>query len=209
VKKKIISFLILATYFNTCACSPGNQNSVAQNNTFEFSDAQQDIDEIQKLIHQVLSWSDSTESIVIYPVKQEGSSLYFDQAKLRENLDKLRGTGFFSTEFIEDYSRIILTLHEKLRNKEYKKWMEGDLPPFKFGSNISPWCMCQGFSLAQFSHLETIQMNSKSGELIWKWKEGNSWIDFRFRVVKENDKWKISYMQGFDYEEGIKRDGQS
>jgi hypothetical protein len=206
--KKMISFLILAMYFNACACNTGDQNAVEHGKTVEFSDAHHDIDDVQKLILQVLSWSDSIDSIVVHPVMQKGNSFYFDQGKLRESLDKIRGTGFFSIEFIENYSHIILTLDKKLRNKEYNEWMVGDLPPFKFGSGISPWCMCQGYSAAQFWHIETIRMDGKSGELIWKWKDGNSWIDFKFRVVKENDKWKISYMQGFDYEEGIKRDGE-
>lgn len=164
--------------------------------------------EIQKLIRQVVDWGESTEAIDVFPVLVNECVYRFDKNKLKENLDRLRGTTFFSKEFIENYNRLILTLDGKLANKEFDGWAVGDLPPFKFGNDASPWCMCQGFSALEFEGVKVIKMDSKSGELIWKWKEGSNWIDFNFRVINENNRWRVFYIQGFDHKEGVKEAGE-
>jgi len=169
--------------------------------------------EIEKLLVQVLKWSDTKESIRLLPILTDSKDsiiIGFDMDKLKTNLEKLRETGFFATEFIENYNQIVITLDRKLRNKEfvYENWFVGELPIFKFANGWDPWCCCQGFSESQLDGVEIIKLNEKSGELKWKWTEGSSWINFRFNVAKEDNKWKISYMQGFDFEEGTKSDGE-
>ncbi len=164
-------------------------------------------EEIQRLIRQVLIWSGSKESIDLLPVvKDSKDSIFigFDMDKLQANCDILKQTGFFAPEFIENYSRIIMTIDKKIRNREIETWLVGDLPTFNFVNDINPWCQCQGFSKEDFDNIEVIKMDSKSGELKWKWKAGSSWNDFIFRVIKENDHWKISYMEGFDYQNSTK-----
>lgn len=172
-----------------------------------------DKEKIENLLIQVLKWSDSKESIQLLPILTDSKDsiiIGFDMDELNTNLEKLRETGFFATEFIENYNQIVLTLDWKLRNKEFKyeSWLVGDLPIFKFANGWNPWCCCQGFSESQLEGVEIIELNDKSGELKWKWTEGSSWINFRSNVVKEDNKWKISYMQGFDFEEGTKSDGE-
>lgn len=124
---------------------------------------------------------------------------------MAKNLEKLEATGFFSDEFITNYDQIILTLDKKLRNKELDQWRVGDLPPFKFANDVDPWCMCQGYSSQQFDRIELIALDSMSGSFYWKWKKGNDWLDFEFRVVREQGRWKIAYMQGFEYQRAVKR----
>ena len=174
----------------------------------QFADVQDDKAEIQKLMQQILTWSESKESIDLEPVSVKEGVYVFDMFKLKENLDKLRETGFFSTEFIENYNKIILALESKFRKKEFIDWLEGDLPPFKFANDIDPWCRCQGFSFEQFDEIKIVKIDDKSGEMIWIWKKGSDWVDFNFRVAKESGQWKISYMQGFDYTESIKANGE-
>ena len=120
------------------------------------------------------------------------------------SLHKLRQTGFFASEFIENYDQIIGTLDRKIRNKEFDEWLVGDLPTFNFVNDISPWCLCQGFTPEDFGDIEILKINSISGEMVWKWKRGSSWNDFKFRVTREDNKWKISYMEGFDLNESTK-----
>jgi len=212
MKKNIIAFFVLTVLgISSCVCIQNSQKTGKRTVNFEVADVQKDKAEIQKLIQQVLSWSESKESIDLLPVLTDSKdSIYigFDMDKLKENLYKLKVAGFFSTEFIENYKQIILTLDKKLRNNEYYQWLVGDLPPFKFANGIAPWCLCQGFSFEQFDDVEIIEIDNKSGELMWKWKRGSDWMNFKFRVVKEENKWKISYMQGFDYKESTKKDGE-
>lgn len=212
MKNNILTFLIVTVFsISSCVNAQNKQKTEQQTENIEVTVVQKDKEEMQKLIQQALIWSESKESIDLLPVLTDSKdSIYigFDMDKLKENLYKLKVAGFFSAEFIENYNQIILTLDRKLRNKEYIEWLVGDLPPFKFANDIAPWCLCQGFSSEQFDDVEIIKIDSKSGELMWNWKKGTDWMDFKFSVVKEEDKWKISYMQGFDYKESTKKDGE-
>jgi hypothetical protein len=132
-------------------------------------------------------------------------------------LNKLRKTDFFSNEFIENYNQEILALDRELRKKEFKKWTEGDWPKIIFSNDFNPWCLCQDVPYYtpnpwEAIEIEKIALNDSIGEFNWKW--GNistdsdpTWRDFKykFKVVKENEKWKISYMQGFNFKETKKK----
>ena len=96
--------------------------------------------------------------------------------------------------------------------------MVGELPTFTFSNDADPWTMCQDVPYDKpnpYDFIEINMLNLEKGEVDWKWGklEANSdkgWKDFsyRFRVVKENDKWKIAYLQGFDFKKSIQKDGQ-
>jgi hypothetical protein len=210
MKNKIL-ILLIVTVFSISVNAQNKQKTEQKTENIEVAVVQKDKEDLQKLIQQALIWSESKESIDLLPVltnSKGGTYIGFDMDKLKENLNTLKVAGFFSAEFIENYNQIILTLDRKLRNKEYIEWLVGDLPPFKFANDISPWCLCQEFSSDQFDDVEIIRINSKSGELIWNWKKGADWMDFKFYVVKEENRWKISYMQGFDYKQSTKKDGE-
>jgi len=188
--------------------------SHANNKTTSATD---DKEEIQYLIRQVLKWSDSKKTINLLPVLTNNKdSIYigFDLDKHKATLVNLRETNFFTTEFIENYNQIILTLDKKLRNKEFEYWLVGDLPTFIFANDVNPWCLCQDNLDWEFVEVEIIDLKSDNGELNWKW--GNlssnndpSWKEFsyKFKVVKDNNKWKIDYMEGFDFKESTRKDG--
>jgi hypothetical protein len=180
-----------------------------------------DKEQIQNLIRQVLNWVDTTKTIDLLPIVADSKdSIYigFDLEKHKQNLDNLRQTNFFATEFIENYNQIILTLDKGLRSGNYDRWLVGDLQTFIFANDIDPWTLCQDMPYDKpnpFDFIEVNISNEDKGEAEWKWGrlEQNTdptWKDFSylFRVIKENDKWKISYLQGFDFQESTRKDGQ-
>jgi hypothetical protein len=185
--------------FSNHAKTEQSKNQTGKLDTLELSKSKK---EIQQLIRQVILWSDSKESIeLLTTIPDANGRVYigFDMDQHTENLIRLKETKFFANEFVENYNRIILTLDRKIRNKEFEEWLVSDLPPFHFVNDVSPWCICQGFSPEDFDDVEIVNITSKSGKLIWKWKKGSSWTDFKFRVKKEDNKWRISYMEGFDF----------
>ena len=201
-------------------CNQANNNTTSLTEE-KVSTSAADKEQIQNLIRQVLNWADSKNSIDLLPTKSDSKdSVYigFDLDKHRLNLDKLKATNFFVTEFIENYNQIILTLDKGLRNGKYGQWLIGDLPTFIFANDVQPWTMCQDVPFDKPNPLDFIEINitnSDKGEAVWKWGKlelntDQSWKDFsyKFRVVKENDKWKISYLQGFDFKESTRKDGQ-
>ncbi len=152
-----------------------------------------------KLIRQTLIWADSENSIDLLPVVLE-DSIYarFDLELHQENLERLRATNLFSSEFIDNYDNIIQNLDKKLRNNEfeYSPWYLGDLPPFNFANDYSPWCNCQ-----DNRSWETVQIK-QIDEQTFNWTWGQNWEDFKytFRVAEEEGKLKITYMEGFENE---------
>ncbi|MCF8427667.1 MAG: hypothetical protein K9I36_13100 [Bacteroidia bacterium] len=210
-----LTTLIFGLLLFGCNQADNKRTSITEEKATTSTD---DKEQIQNLIRQVLNWSDSKYTIDLLPVLTDSKdSVYigFDLDKHKQNLDKLQQTNFFATEFIENYNQIILTLDQGIRNGNYDQWLVGDLPTFIFANDHSPWCNCQDNDDWNKVEVRVIKLTDNEGELEWTW--GNlsadthsSWKEFayKFRVVKENDKWKIVYLTGFDFKESTRKDGQ-
>jgi hypothetical protein len=173
-------------------------------------------EEIEILIRNVLKWTDSKQAIRLLPIIAKDSICTgFDLDTLKRNLTQLKGIGYFASEFIQNYNLIILTLDKKIKNYEFNKWNVYELPTFRFANDINPWCECQDNLDWNLVKVKIIRLSNDNGEMIWYWGNLNknydaSWKDFeyKFRVVKEDGKWKIAYMEGFDFNESIRKDGK-
>ncbi|HLO59893.1 MAG TPA: hypothetical protein VK179_14190 [Bacteroidales bacterium] len=172
--------------------------------------------QIKNLIIQVLEWGDSKNSIGLLPVVTDSKdSVYigFDLAAHRKNLELLKQTNFFTDEFIENYNQIILTLDKGLRNGEYDTWLVGDLPTFIFANDYSPWWNGQETFTLEQGTIELISSDKNSCEYYFKCGnkenecEGMENYKMRFKVSKESNKWKISYLEGFEFKESTRKDG--
>jgi hypothetical protein len=183
------------------------------------SNHQADKEEIQNTMREMLSWSQGKNSIQLVPVltdSKDSSCIGFDTVALEVNIGKLKATNFFSSEFIDNYKQIILTLDKEMKDKKFGAWSTGELPPFNFANDVDPWCDCQDvpydtpdpYSLVE---VQVVSLNNEQGDLYWKWGEldknvNPDWKTFKykFKVQKEDVKWKISYLEGFDFKESIK-----
>ena len=212
---KEIGYLIIVFGLILCSCNQSPQSTTVTESKIHTPTAtvktstienQEDKTEILNLIREVLKWTDSKNSIDLLPaIADSTDSIYirFDFDQLNQNLNKLKNTDFFSKEFIENYNQIVLTLDRKLKANEFENgpWLVGDMPPFNFASNVNPWCLCQ--DNMDWNLVEIEQTNGN--EFRWKWGGLNqdthqSWKDFsyKFKVTKEESKWKISYLDGFN-----------
>lgn len=210
-----LATLIFGLFLFGCNQADTKTTSVTEEKT---STSANDKEQIQNLIRQVLSWADSKNSIDLLPViadKKDSVYIGFDFDRHKQNLEKLRQTNMFALEFIENYNQIIFTLDKGLKAGDYDQWLVGDLPTFIFSNDHSPWCNCQDNDDWNKVEIRVIKLTDNEGELEWTW--GNlsanthqSWKEFayKFRVVKENNKWKIAYLTGFDFKESTRKDGQ-
>jgi hypothetical protein len=208
-----LTTLLFGLFLFGCTLAANKSSSITEEKVLTSTDEKQ----IHDLIRKVLVWADSKNSIEILPVLYDSNdSVYigFDLKKHKQNLNKLQQTNFFAIEFIENYDQIILTLDKGHRNGEYDQWLIGVLPTFSFANNQSPWCNCQDNYDWNKIEVRVIKLTENKGELEWTWgnlsaDSTSTWKDFsyKFRVVKENNKWKISYLSGFDYEESIRKVG--
>jgi hypothetical protein len=208
---------IIGLIFSSCI-QKNTSTTTAQNKleNIENSDKSKDTEEIQKLICQILNWADSKNCIELLPVVTDSNdSIYigFDIDKHRLNLEKLKSTDFFANEFIDNYNQIILALDKGLRNGEYEQWLVGDLPTFIFANDYSPWWNGQESFSIEKGAIELIKLEKGKGEFNFICGdkslgcEGMENYKMRFGVIKENNKWKISYMEGFDFKESTRKDG--
>ena len=219
---KYLGLLSLTFGLIILGCNYDNKSNVSitsNTETIKSSNDSKDKEEIQNLIRQMLNWADSDNSIDLLPILSKDSiCIGFDFEKHKLNLEKLRKTEFFAEEFIENYNQIILTLDKNIKNEEFDPWNIYEYPTFRFANGADIWCLCQDVPYDKpnpwdFIEVEIMDLN-KRGELFWKWgklelNRDPSWKEFkyRFEVVKMNDSWKISYLQGFDFIESTKKDG--
>lgn len=217
---KICGIWILILGLTLCCYSQNNQAANATEIQIEksaISGNDKDKDAIQQLIRQVLDWADYESSMSLFPVLEDNTNSVYVGLNLDEhqqNLEELESTNFFASEFIDNYNKIYLTLDKKLRNREFE-WKVGELPPF--GNDGNPWCNCQDVPYDEpdpweFIEVEIISLDSEKGELNWKWGKlglnaDSGWKEFtyRFRVVKEEGRWRIAYLEGFDFDEFTRR----
>lgn len=211
MQKNNLTTLILLVLLFGCIQTDQKTTSVTEEKT---SISTVDKEQIQVLIRQVLNWAEGKNSIDLLPVLADSKNIVyigFDLKKHKQNLDKLKQTNFFATEFIDNYKQIILTLNKGLKNGNYDQWLVGNLPTFIFANDVSPWTMCQDVPYDQpnpfdFIEINTISLEKNNAEANWHWgnleqNADKSWKDFsyKFKVVKENNKWKIAYLTGFDF----------
>lgn len=166
--------------------------------------------EIQQLIRKLYNWQEAQKPSENEMISDAKDSLYlgFNLVQLEKDILELKASNLFANEFITNYRRIYTTLDEQLKTKKIE-WLVGDLPPF--GNDANPWCNCQDVPYDQpnpwdLIEVEKIQLDKEKGEFVWKWGklESNTskeWFEaaYKFRVVKENGKWKIAYLEGFDF----------
>ena len=217
---KRIGLVLLIIGLTLSSCNQKNKTVNTTENrqdNVEVSDKSSDKEEIRNQIRQALNWTDSQNRIELLPVVTDSAdSIYigFDLDKHKQNLEKLKSAGFFATEFINNYNQIILTLDKGLQNGEYEEWLVGSMPTFAFANGASPWCLCQDNLDWDTVEVNIISLDNEKGELEWYWENLDSETDeswdvfkYKFRVVKEDNIWKIAYMEGFDFEESTQKDG--
>ncbi|QQS95477.1 hypothetical protein [Sphingobacterium spiritivorum] len=164
------------------------------------TDSAKPVTELESLTKELYKWVEANDANADFsPLpEQETDSLYvgLDKEAHKKRISALKDTHFFAEEFLENYNRLGLTIDEKLRNNTFT-WYIGELPPFGNGAN--PWCNCQDSPDNYWKRisLQDVVVDGNTATYNWTWGEG---FQYKMKAVKENDIWKISYMQGFDFE---------
>lgn len=221
-KHTINAFAFAILMITLLGCKGNNRTKGTENQaqvtTKVSADQTKDKQEIQKLIRNVLVWAEDGKKVpdlLPFVIDRKDSTITgFDLTKLKGIDDSLKNTGFFSKEFINNYNQIIQVLDRRMKSKEIKPFSTGEIPPFGFHTDSDPWCDCQdvpydgedAFSVAaNLVDVHIIELNNESGKMYWTWGSlpkdvSPDWRTdtYKFNVIKEDGKWKISYLQGFD-----------
>lgn len=207
----LLTLLFVLTFFGCHHHITSGTPAKANPKKMKVSQSNKDKDEIQTLIRNMLKWADSKNGIDLLPVLSKDSiCVGFDFDKEKQTLKKLKETGFFADEFINNYDHIIQTLDKKIKNGEFEKWNIYELPTFNFANDVDPWCQCQDNLSWDKVRVNIVKLDAYKGVLNWNWGKPDpgtdpSWGNFsyNFRVEKVNNKWEIAYLEGFDYQKSI------
>lgn len=203
--------LTIGMTFNSCSqnskTTPTIENKPEKKDIFDASIAR---NEISELIRQLYKWADKNNITIGQTAitdENEEKVIGLDTKKNLEFIDQFRKTNLFSEEFLSNYQKIVKTLDKKFKTKEIE-WLAGDMPPFGNGNN--PWCNCQDEPYIDYWNkieITFIELNQSEATLTWTWGQSDWSNNFKYKVKvrKENEKWKISYLQGFDFDEITKR----
>jgi len=158
---------------------------------------------IQTVIKNMYRWQESCRpAMQMKAIVKDGLIISFDMTKTKAHIKEIEKTGFFAQEFLDNMLKIYTTENRMLKNKEVE-WLNGDMSPF--GSDSSPWCNCQDvptnndpFGIIKFKYLE---FNDQEAILNWYWDISGGWNrNYKIRTAKEDGKWKIAWMEGWDHD---------
>jgi len=172
-------------------------------NTKKINISGKDKEQIEKLVTDAYKWSDDyypANGINLLAIEEDNKYTGLDLDRHKTNMRELRDSNFFAEEFLDNYNSIVQTINTKLGNGEFE-WLEGDLPPF--GNDADPWCDCQDSPDDTWDNISFTFIEERGGyiTLMWNWTYPgwDKGAGYKVKVKKEDDKWKIAYLQGFDY----------
>lgn len=161
-----------------------------------------DKEKLLQLVRRLYEWHETKSSHNDFePVADNQDSTYIglDLKKHEQRLTELKQTGFFADQFLDNYNELGLAIGKGLKSKKLE-WQVGDLPPF--GNDANPWCNCQDNpdNYWQKVTIDKIGFDNNTATFTWTWGEN---FEYKVNAIKQNDNWKISYLQGFGFNEYI------
>jgi hypothetical protein len=203
---KIKALTLLLITILCVSCNNSKTNTTTKNSTEKT--AGNDKEQIEKLIKSANAWGDSKNglSVITYYTIDEKTGICtgVDIKKHQLELKKLKNSGYFSAAFIENFNQIGLKRDQMIKTKEIPNWKPNEeIGPF---GSYSSWCNCQEGGDMKKIKIKIISLNEQEGSLSWTWSEPeySKGFEYQFKVVKENGKWKIAYLEGFDFERNTK-----
>lgn len=171
-----------------------------------------DEQQLLTLTRGMLYLVEANSDINLLPLQADSNGSLFigiDTNRLNANVEELCATGFFTEEFVQNYRSLVATIQEQFKKGEIEPFPIGEMPPISFATEADPWTMCQDlpYDDPKSWDLVTIEIKNIAGdhaEYVWKWGglgpgADPGWKDFTYDVkaVKEDGRWKISYLEGF------------
>ena len=199
-----IAILYLPIAFFSC-----NENSKTKIIVYEpaenKTDSRNDALELENLIKKLYKWSETKSSQEDFEplLVKNTDSVYtgLDLKRHQKRLKELGNTHFFSEEFIRNYDKIAVTINEKMKDKSLVYYV-GELPPY--GNDANTWCDCQDNPDKYWEKIKIQNLIIKDNKATFNWTWGDG-FKYKVKAVKENNVWKISYLQGFNIQEFISK----
>jgi len=192
-----LTILLFVVISSSCGLSAGKSNT-----------SNDDKAEVRDLVIQVLKWHERNGVFNGFvPIFNANDSLAIgmDLKVLQDALDNFAESKLFDKEFINNYSNIVTSIDKKIKNREIV-FMDGDMPPY---AGANPWCNCQDYPYANpwdKIDVKFVNIDNDDAVLTWTWGDSDWSKYFKYKVKAKKIKgaWKISYLEGFDFDEMTK-----
>jgi hypothetical protein len=184
-----------------------NQSTSTQNRQSNLPLAQKAVDpsanndsvEILSLLKSVYKWHAKNQSnhldfdVIVKDSFQTG----INYETFNKTFSALQQTNYFSTSFLDNYKKIADYVNNKLTTANPKYLNEIN---FSF-QDTDPWTGFQDDFRDFWDQLviTDYRADKNSASLIWR-VQTNDWTSEKYaiRFTKENNKWRIAYLEGFD-----------
>lgn len=189
----------------TSCSGQSSKNSTQSEDKVSIEKLDNDSIELTVLIRQVYEWH-MTKRINDFPYKYEepGDTLFtgIDWEKYNNNIEVFKQTNFFSRDFLERHKEIasILDTSIKKADKEWRNINDG-IP--LWDTDADDWCGCQDYpdNYWEKQTIHDLNISNDFASFYWTWDEQVKSDSFKYKMTakKENYKWKINSLEGFDY----------
>lgn len=155
---------------------------------------------LTKLVRSVYTWQDREgQGNDFEPKEIEGDSLFrgIDWTAYDKRVKTLKESNYFDQRFLDNHKQIAQYIDTALKSGR-EEWPKGEYP--SFGYDASPWCNCQdAASDSAWSTLTITNLKIENGQADFSWTWGDNFL-YKTKATKENNVWKISYLEGFKLE---------
>jgi hypothetical protein len=163
-------------------------------------EAKEDSAEIVKLLKDVYSWHDKNPDSIRYDfciIVKDSFQVGVNYDSLKKTINVLNQTGYFSSNFMENYKNLAKLINKKLTSANPKMYNEIN---FSF-QDADPWTGFQDSDPGYWNEMKVsgYKATADSASLKWKlqtptWSSDPYTVGFSF----EKGKWRVSYLEGFD-----------
>jgi hypothetical protein len=186
----IIRIIMLLFIFNSC-------NNLTSSDTKKPKNDADSI-KITNVIKDVYKWYGKEGSQVYLDIIVKDSfQIGLDTIKFKNSIAKLKSTNYFSSDFIKNYEKIGKAVDNKLHAGKYYNEIN-----FNF-QDADVWTNSQDDESDLWKNLKVKDLVVNGDHATFQWYTENRDYGYLVKMKKENDTWKVSYLEGLDYKNAI------
>jgi hypothetical protein len=183
----VIPFFLLVIVLQSCSSGKEQKDSRVSDSN---SDRKSDSVSLRNSLITIYKWYERSEDVNHNNFLTNNDGI--DTVRLDSVVEEMRKTGFFSNEFLTNYKQIGQRTNELLKSDSTLS-MVGIAFPFQ---DFDTWHGGQGFQ-PNWNDLTIVNLSINNDLASFKWTAPR-WDSLDVRFKKENDKWKLSYLQFLD-----------
>ncbi|MDJ1468943.1 hypothetical protein [Xanthocytophaga flava] len=196
----LATFISVLFVFSSCNQSEHSEEHQSVNQSTATAT---DSIELTALIRKTYEWYEK-EGIAedFTPMtKTTSDSIYsgIDWNAQNKRIKTLEQTGFFSNDFLKNYQNIASRIDQDLKQGKVE-WLKDDMSPYS--TDVNAWCNCQDNPDEYWKKLVITNLKHSSDQVSFQWTWGNDFY-YKVQAKKENTVWKISYLEGLDFDHYI------